>query len=366
MRLAAIILAQFLSGSIWFAGNIAYSGQSLLLSAVQLGFIVGSLSFALLNISDRFSPALVFFLSAFSGACFNFSSIFLADFDRLLILSRLLCGISLAGIYPVGMKIAASWYPQTISRALGWMVGALVLATGLPHLINLFDWQHNSRMILYTTSFFCLLGGITQLVLVKDGPHLPKGSPFNLHVVKEIFDHQGFKASSFGYFGHMWELYAVFAFIPVLLSQIPDIDVSLWSFLFFAGGFIGCSAGGTAALRIGSRNVALTALSISGICCLVSPFMLSLPKWAALMIIMIWGFMVVADSPQFSALNTEFAPRKYVGSALTIVNCIGFLITIFTIETTQFWIDHFGIRTAFVTLAAGPVFGWMSLKKYKV
>lgn len=365
MRLFFIILSQFLSGSIWFAGNIAYSGQTQLLSAVQLGFIIGTLLYALFNISDRFSPVLVFLLSSCTGALFNFSGIFLSDFNGLLLISRLVCGMSLAGIYPVGMKIAASWYPKTISKALGWLVGALVLATGLPHLINVLNWQENSSMILYTTSVFCLSGGIVQFLLVKDGPHLPKGSPFDIHVIKEIFRHKGFKASSFGYFGHMWELYAVFAFVPVLLKHIQGLDVSLWSFLFFAAGFTGCSAGGLVALKTGSRIVALTGLFFSGLICLISPVLIHLPQQTALSIILLWGVMVVIDSPQFSALNTAFAPRKYVGSALTIVNCIGFLITIFTIEATQIWIDRFGIETAFLPLAIGPVFGWISLKKYK-
>lgn len=364
MRLFFIILAQFLSGSIWFAGNIAYSGQGQILSAVQLGFIAGSLAFAFFNISDRFSPVRVFFFSALFGALFNYSGIYFSTRLPFLLLSRLCCGICLAGIYPVGMKVAAAWYPKTIARALGWMVGALVLATGTPHLIKALHWQGDPGLILKTTSVLCLSGGLIQLFLVKDGPHLPRASEFNLSVTYEIFRHPGFKASSFGYFGHMWELYALFAFIPLLIEQIVNQHAGLWTFGFFGFGFLGCALGGLTALKTGSRNVALTALFFSGAICLTSPLLTILPKGISLAIIMLWGSMVAADSPQFSSLNTQFAPKEYVGSALTIVNCIGFAITIVTIELTGFWIDSFGIQTAFLPLALGPAFGWISLKKH--
>ncbi|WP_300463150.1 MFS transporter [Desulfobacula sp.] len=364
MRLFFIILSQFLSGSIWFAANVAYMGQGFLLSAIQFGFIIGTLAFAFLNISDRFSPARVFFLSALLGAVFNFSGIFLETHKSVLLMSRMLCGVSLAGIYPVGMKIAASWYPQTISRALGWLVGALVLAAGFPYLIKALNWQGNIGSILQVTSVLCLTGGLIQLFLVGDGPHLPKGSKFDLGVIKDIFRHPGFRAASFGYFGHMWELYAVFAYIPLLFGTIVKTNVELWTFGFFIFGFLGCAVGGIIALRVGSRKIALVVLFMSGSICLVSPFLQNLPQGIALIIIQIWGVTVVADSPQFSSLNTQFAPRKYVGSALTIVNCIGFLITIITIELLSLWINWFGVRTAFLPLVIGPIFGWISLRAY--
>ncbi len=366
MRLFFIVVSQFLSGSIWFAGNVAFQGQGLLLSAVQFGFIIGTLIFAIFNISDRFSPARVFFGCAILGAVCNFSGIFFSDQKGYLILSRLACGVTLAGIYPVGMKIAASWYPKTISRALGWLVGALVLASGFPYLIKVFSWQGNVDIILMGTSILCFAGGVIQLVFVGDGPHLPKGSKFDVSVIKKIFLHPGFRAASFGYFGHMWELYAAFAYVPLLIRNVTKNNVDLWSFLFFAAGFAGCSIGGIIALKTGSRFIALGALFVSGLICLISPVIVLLPRVAALAIIMIWGIAVVADSPQFSSLNTQFAPRAYVGSALTIVNCIGFFITIITIELLGLWIDWFGIRTAFLLLLPGPIFGWFALKRYSI
>lgn len=363
MRLVFIVLAQFFSGSIWFAGNVAYANQNFLLSAVQFGFILGTLIFAFFNLSDRFSPVKLFFICSLFGAGFNYTGIFLSHNEGLLLVSRFLCGITLAGIYPVGMKIAASWYPETIGKALGWLVGALVLATGLPFLIKFLDWQGDAQIILQGTSLLCVLGGITQLFLVGDGPQLPKGSKFNIGVIKEIFQHRGFRASAFGYFGHMWELYAVWAFIPVLLHTLVPRQVNIWSFAFFLAGFSGCAIGGIWSLKIGSRLVALGALFTSGLFCLISPFLDLIPTSIALIMVIFWGVTIVADSPQFSSLNTKFAPKAYVGSALTIVNCIGFSITIFTIELLSFWIEHYGIRFAFLPLALGPIFGWISLKR---
>lgn len=365
MRLFFIVLSQFLSGSIWFAGNVAFSGQSLLLSAVQFGFIIGTLLFAFFNISDRFSPARVFFICACCGAVWNSLGIILVDAMPMLLASRVLCGICLAGIYPVGMKIAVSWYPKTIARALGWLVGALILASGLPYLIKVINWQGDAGFILGITSVLCLAGGLIQLIFVGDGPHLPMGARFDIGVIGKCFRHREFRASSFGYFGHMWELYAVFAFVPVLIASMGVDHVDLWSFGFFVSGFLGCAVGGMIALKTGSRIVALTALFLSGSICLVSPLLPVLPVGMALALIMVWGVMVVADSPQFSSLNSRFAPSHYVGSALTIVNCIGFLITIVTIELLGFWISRFGIRTAFLPLVIGPVFGWVSLKNIK-
>jgi MFS family permease len=363
MRLFLIILAQFLSGSIWFAANAAFFDQKFLLSAVQAGFITGTLSFAYLNLSDRFSPVRVFFICALAGAVFNLGGVLLPPSRGLLLTSRFLCGISLAGIYPVGMKIAASWYPDTLGRALGFLVGALVLASGSPYLIKAIHWQGDPGSILWVTSAACLTGGVIQVFFVGDGPFLPKGSPFNPKVIRYLFTNPYFRASALGYFGHMWELYAVWAAVPLLFSLLVPEQADLWAFAFFGAGFTGCAIGGMLSLKWGSRKVAGTALIISALCCLMSPAILYLPRTVALGMILLWGLSVVADSPQFSSLNTRFAPAGYVGSALTLVNCIGFVITIFSIELVTFWIRHWGIHTAFLCLAPGPILGWIWLNR---
>lgn len=356
MRLFLIILSQFLSGSVWFAANAAFQGRGWLLSGVQAGFITGTLIFAFLNLSDRVSPARLFFTCSLAGSLFNYGGTFLDG--SMLLMFRFFCGICLAGIYPVGMKIAASWYPDTLGKALGFLVGALVLASGFPYLIRVFSWQGDPGLILSVTSALCLAGGTIQLLLVGDGPALPRGSALDMSVIRQAFSHPGFRAASLGYFGHMWELYAVWAAIPLLAAALVPEFADLTAFAFFGAGFLGCGLGGLLSQKLGSRAIARWALSGSGICCLISPFLFDLPKPAALGVLFFWGLTVAADSPQFSSLNARYAPRAYVGSALTIVNCIGFMITIFTIELINIWIGHWGIRFAFLPLAAGPVFGW--------
>ena len=363
MRIFLIILAQFFSGSIWFAANAAFQGQGLLLSGVQAGFITGSLLFALFNLADRFSPARLFCVSSICGGLFNSLPLVAGESWALVFASRVLCGICLAGIYPVGMKIAASWYPHTLGRALGFLVGALVLASGFPYFIKVVAWQGEARIILAATSVLCILGGLIQVAWVKDGPSLPRGSAFNLNALGKAFSHPGFRAASLGYFGHMWELYALWAFIPALLRTLVPGHADLWSFAFFFAGFLGCGLGGLASTRVGSRRIARLALAGSGICCLLSPALGTMSPAAALCILMVWGAAVAADSPQFSSLNARFAPRDYVGSALTLVNCMGFMITIVTIELLDLWIRTWGIEFAFLLLAPGPLAGWICMRR---
>ena len=363
MRLLLIILAQFLSGSIWFAANAAFMDRPFLLSAVQAGFIAGTLGFAFLNLSDRFSPARLFFVCSLAGAVCNLAGLLVPASMNMLLVSRFSCGIALAGIYPVGMKIAASWYPKTLGRALGFLVGALVLASGFPYMIKAVAWQGDPGLILWVTSSLCLTGGMLQIFFVRDGPFLPKGSPFNPGVMRHLFSHPRFRASALGYFGHMWELYAVWAAVPLLFAVIVPEQADAWSFGFFAAGFFGCGAGGMLSLKWGSRAVAGTALAVSAFCCLASPAVHYLPPPLGLAFMLVWGLAVVTDSPQFSSLNARSAPRGYVGSALTLVNCIGFSITIFSIELVTFWIHHLGIETAFLVLAPGPVLGWIWLNR---
>ncbi len=363
MRLFLIILSQFLSGSIWFAGNAAFQGQVFLLSMVQAGFITGTLLFALLNLADRYPPSRLFFVCSILGGMFNFAPLLTGQTASLIPASRFLCGICLAGIYPVGMKIAASWYPNTLGRALGFLVGALVLASGFPYFIRVISWQGDPSVILLITSLLCIFGGAIQCFIVKDGPALPKGAPFNFRAIAQAFAHPGFRASSFGYFGHMWELYALWAFIPMLYNTLVPGQADLWTFIFFAVGFLGCGLGGLLSIRLGSQKIARFALAGSGICCLISPLFQQLPQYITLGLLIFWGVCVVTDSPQFSSLNARFAPKSYVGSALTIVNCIGFVITIFSIELLDAWIKFQGLDFAFIMLAPGPLLGWLSMRR---
>ena len=204
-----------------------------------------------------------------------------------------------------------------------------------------------------------------MLILVPDGPYLPKGSAFNPRALAIIFRSKPFRASAFGYFGHMWELYTLWAFIPIWLLAYSEmnrinLNVPLWSFLVRGIGFFGCAIGGVISARVGSAKVAAVQLTVSGICCLLSPLFFGADLAVFFIFLFIWGFTVIGDSPQFSALNAENAPREYVGSALTIANSIGFLITVFSIQLVNSLLPVIGPEYIFWLLIPGPMIGlWM-------
>jgi MFS family permease len=284
-----------------------------------------------------------------------------------LLLLRFATGFFLAGIYPVGMKIAAGWYHQGLGRALGYLVGALVLGTALPHLIRSSGAELPWQQVITVVSIMAAGGGLIMLIAVPDGPQLSSGSPFNPGALGMIFRSRQFRASAFGYFGHMWELYTLWAFAPVLLlayaaRQGLALNVPLWSFLVIAAGFFGCAIGGIASNRFGSARVAAIQLTVSGLCCLLSPLLFQASPAIFLGFLLVWGITVVGDSPQFSALNAANAPREYVGSALTIVNSAGFLITVFSIQLASSLLPLLGPEFIFWLLIPGPVIGVLAMR----
>jgi MFS family permease len=379
--LPVIVFSQFTGTSLWFAGNallpdlqrdLALGEQAIasITSAVQLGFIAGTLLFALSNLSDRFPARLVFLACSVLGAVANAGLLLLPAADApyaALLALRFTTGFFLAGVYPVGMKIAASWYRQGLGGALGYLVGALVLGTALPHLVRGLGGGLPWEIVTVTLSALSLGGGILMFLLVPAGPALGTASRFDPAAVVKAFAAPAFRASAFGYFGHMWELYTLWAFVPLMLAGYAalhgqPIDVSLWSFVIIGSGAIGCVAGGITSRAVGSARVAFTQLSLSGLCCVVSPlaFWLPLPLFLAFMVF--WGIVVVGDSPQFSAMNAAYAPREYVGSALTIVNCIGFSITVVSVQATGWLATRLPLEWWFVPVVVGPAAGLMAMR----
>ena len=366
--LPVIVLSQFASASLWFAGNAVLGdlqrqwglGPDALgdvTSAVQLGFIVGTLVFAFFALADRYSPRRVFFVCALAGAGANALVLLIGESLAGLLVLRFATGLFLAGIYPVGMKIASGWYQRDLGHALGFLVGALVAGTAFPHLLKglgqALPWQY----VLLGISAVAVLGGALMLALVPDGPHLARGAAFDPRALRAVFRVPQFRASAFGYFGHMWELYAFWAFVPWLLAARGFGEVALWSFAVIAAGAVGCVLGGLASLRLGSAGVAAAQLSASGLCCLFSPIAFLAPAPAFLAYLLFWGVVVAGDSPQFSALNAQGAPRALVGSALTIANCIGFGITIFSIQLLNSLAERIGPQYLFLLLVPGPLLG---------
>ena len=372
--LPVLVLSQFAGTSVWFAGNAVLGDLQAqwslpahavgwLTSAVQLGFIVGTLGFAVFGIADRFNARRVFMVCALLAGASNAAIVVIPPGLPLLLALRFATGVFLAGVYPVGMKIAASWFQRGLGNALGLLVGALVLGTAFPHLLKAGGGSLPWQSVLLGVGTLAALGGVLLNLLVPDGPHLPRRSTFDVRALGRIFAVRDFRAAAFGYFGHMWELYALWAFVPLLLAAHgAGVDVPLWSFLVIAFGFVGCAAGGWASQRWGSAWVAAVQLAISGTMCIAAPWLGMLPTAALLGLLLVWGTAVAGDSPQFSALSAGSAPREYVGTALTIVTSIGFFITIFSIQLLGVLADPADPGPAFAVLAIGPVLGLLALR----
>jgi predicted MFS family arabinose efflux permease len=262
------------------------------------------------------------------------------------------------------MKIASGWYQRDLGNALGLLVGALVVGTAFPHLLRGLGQALPWGTVLVAVSAIAALGGLAMLVLVPDGPHLARGAKFDPRALAVIFRSRDFRASCFGYFGHMWELYAFWAFVPVVLAAQAGaaLNVPLWAFAVIAAGFVGCAGGGLLSLRAGSARVAFVQLAASGLCCVLSPLAFGAPTPVFLAFLVFWGVVVVGDSPQFSALNARYAPRALVGSALTIGNCIGFSITIASIQLLSAFASSVHPAWLFVALAPGPALGLLALR----
>jgi MFS family permease len=366
--LPSIVAGQLLATSLWFAANAVMGslqdlwgmsgGQGVVTTAVQVGFISGTLLFAIAGIADRFHASRVFLFCACAGALANASILLLPGNLALVLGARFLVGFFLAGVYPVGMKIAAGWYPEGLGRALGLLVGALVLGTASPHLLRAVGADWDWRLLVLGTSLAALAGGLL-VSRVPEGPHLRRGGPVRFRGVLAGFRDPGFRASVCGYFGHMWELYAFWAFLPVWIAAHGMVgSANSWlTFATIAAGAIGCAGGGLLVRRLGGGSVALGQLTVSGACCLLSPLLLHAPTPVFIAFLLIWGVTVAGDSPQFSALTASFAPRSVVGSALTLANSIGFAITIASLmllERLQFLLEP---RWLLLPLVLGPAVG---------
>jgi len=372
--LPALVLSQFAGTSLWFAGNAVVgdlqrqwglpdAALGYVTSAVQLGFIAGTLAFAFLTIADRYSPRLVFLAASLAGALANASALLADGSLGALLGCRVAAGFFLAGIYPVGMKIASGWYREDLGKALGFLVGALVLGTAFPHLLKGLGQAWPWQAVLLSVSALAALGGIAMYALVPDGPYLAKGAPFDPTALAAVFRVPAFRASAFGYFGHMWELYAFWAFLPAALAARGDFGATpLWAFAVIAAGALGCAAGGMLSLRFGSARVAAAQLAFSGACCALSPLLFEAPVPLFAAVLLAWGVAVVGDSPQFSALNAANAPRDRVGSALTIGNCIGFAVSIASIELLNALSRALPVQWLFVALLPGPVAGLIAMR----
>ena len=371
--LTGLVVAQWLGTSLWFSSSIAIPSLirdwglqagdiGLLVSAVQLGFIFGTFVFSLTNLADRLPASQVFLVSAVAGAVANLLFAWLASGLWEALFYRFATGFFLAGMIPVANKIAVSWAPERMGQALGWLVGAQVLGSGTPALLAFLGTQLTWQTVLTAASGMAAVSGLMVLA-IGSGPHLQPAQRVDLRMMLRVFAIPAYRGAALGYFGHMWELIAVWVLAPYLvmegLSRLgleSTALVNLGVFLIFAVGAAGCVVGGLVSRWAGSRAVAAWAMGISGAFCLLAPALANWNPWLYLAGLCVWGIAVVADSPQFSALSARACPPDYVATALTVQNGIGFALSIISIElTSRLWTD-WGLWVTWLLLP-GPLLG---------
>ncbi|MEV0899892.1 MFS transporter [Actinoplanes sp. NPDC049802] len=382
---ALIAAVQVLGLAVWFSASAVLpalrdswhlsAGAAVWLTAsVQLGFVAGAITSTAFNLADRVKAHLLMAVcAALAAAC---TAAFAIGVDGLAgaVPLRFLTGVFLAGVYPVGMKLTASWTASTRrGLAFGVMIGALTLGSALPHLIRglgELPW----RGVMGAAAACAAVGALLAAVLVREGPQFAHGTtprPYPRYALT-MFRERGPRLVNLGYFGHMWELYALWTWLPSFLiagaaarTGRADTDVSLLAFLAIGiAGVLGCLAGGWAADRFGRSPAAVAALAVSGACCLVSPLFFTAAPAAVVALGVVWGAAVIADSGVFSTSLSEVADKRYVGTALTAQTAIGFALTVVTIQLVPVVADNVGWRWAFWLLTPGPLVGAWAMRAF--
>ncbi len=372
--------------TLWFAAsavvpqlttewNLSEGQRSWMTMSVQIGFVVGALLSAVVNLPDRVSARCLVAVSALAGAAFNAAiALFDPDPDVALVM-RFLTGVAMAGVYPPGMKLAISWCREDRGLGIGLLVGALVLGSACPHLLNGLSLFGTAGMppwrgALLASSVMAVAGALIVGLFFREGPARTQSAPFDWRFVGRAFAHRPTRLANLGYFGHMWELYAMWTWVPILLLKSFESGgrsasaARLAGFATIAVGAAGSVVAGVFADRIGRTKVAIWSLVVSGTCALFAGAFYSSPVLLTALCL-VWGFAVVADSAQFSAAVSELTDPRYVGTALALQTSLGFLLTLLTIRLVPTIAAHpsIGWERVFMILALGPAFGiWSMLK----
>ena len=379
--LAVLAIALVLSMTTWFSASavvpqlrqawtLSADATAWLTIAVQLGFVCGALVSSALNVSDMVSPRHVILGGAIGAAAAN-ALLGLAGGGDIGIALRFATGFFLAGVYPPALKLMATWFRRDRGVALGILVGAIVLGQATPHLINGLgglDW----RVVIHLTSALTLAGGLIAAFAVREGTFPFPKATFDPRQIWRVFGNRGVRLASMGYFGHMWELFAMYAWFLLFFSEAlaargvgGGSAAAFATFAVIAVGALGCWVGGILGDRWGRTRTTALMMSLSGCCCILMGLLFGSSTWLLLVVGLVWGFTVVADSAQFSAMVTELADPTYVGTALTLQLAVGFVLTGVTIWLIPVIAQAFGWRWVFVLLAPGPALGTLAMLRLK-